>query len=306
MLDPADLFSLAPHVEPPESEQQAADRPPLLVTLGSYGDAGQTQALIDEHLFERLANHKVGTFDVDQLFDYTGHRPPIVFDRDHFRDYQAPEIALHALSDSQGNSFLLLSGPEPALQWERLAASVERVIERYRVERVIVLQSIPAPAPHTRPVHVTGFASDPSLLGDREGIPGMFQMGASFVSLLTLRLGEHGKDVLGLVAHVPHYLSETTYPDAALALLGQASTAAGLVLPTDGRLAQSAQVTRRQIDSQIAQSSEAQEVVARLEEQYEQWADQRALTPRPEVPSADEIGAEVEEFLKGLDNPDEQ
>lgn len=78
------------------------------------------------------------------------------------------------------------------------------------------------------------------------------------------------------------------------------------MLPTDGRLAQSAQVTRRQIDSQIAQSSEAQEVVARLEEQYEQWADQRALTPRPEVPSADEIGAEVEEFLKGLDNPDEQ
>ena len=87
----------------------------------------QTQALIDEHLFERLANHKVGTFDVDQLFDYTGHRPPIVFDRDHFRQYGAPEIALHALSDSQGNSFLLLSGPEPALQWERMAASVERL-----------------------------------------------------------------------------------------------------------------------------------------------------------------------------------
>lgn len=306
MLDPTELFSLAPHVEPPELDQHTDDRPTLLVTLGSYGDAGQTQALIDEHLFERLANHKVGTFDVDQLFDYTGHRPPIVFDRDHFRQYGAPEIALHALSDSQGNSFLLLSGPEPALQWERMAASVERLIEHLHVDRVVILQSMPAPAPHTRPVHVTGYASDPSLLGDREGIPGIFQMGASFTSLLTLRLGEHGKDVLGLVAHVPHYLSETAYPDAALALLGQAGPAAGLVLPTDGRLAQSAQATRRQIESQIAQSQEAQEVVARLEEQYEQWIDQRALTLRPEVPSADEIGAEVEEFLKGLDRPDEQ
>ena len=77
MLDPTELFSLAPHVEPPELDQHTDDRPTLLVTLGSYGDAGQTQALIDEHLFERLANHKVGTFDVDQLFDYTGHRPPI-------------------------------------------------------------------------------------------------------------------------------------------------------------------------------------------------------------------------------------
>ena len=135
---------------------------------------------------------------------------------------------------------------------------------------------------------------------------GSLEVPGSLAALLELRLGEQDCPAMGFAAHVPHYLSETAYPDAALALLGQAGPAAGLVLPTDGRLAQSAQATRRQIETQIAQSQEAQEVVARLEEQYEQWINQRSLTLRPEVPSADEIGAEVEEFLKGLDRPDEQ
>lgn len=304
MLDPAALFNLSPHLEADDCARHADERPTLLITLGSYGDAGQAKALIDDHLLERLANHKIGNFDVDQLFDYVGRRPPIVYDHDHFRQYQAPEIALHKLTDAAGQSFLLLSGPEPSLQWERMAAAVEMVLDRFAVGRTLILQSMPAPAPHTRPVRVSGFASDPSLMGDREGIPGTFQMGASFVGLLTLRLGEHGKDVVGLVAHVPHYLADNECPDAAIALLTQAGSLSGLRLPTDGRLALSAVATRQLVDAQVAGSEEAQILVRHLEEQYEQWMHERALNPRPSVPTAEEIGAEVEEFLKGLDDPD--
>ncbi len=300
MLDPRSLFSLSPHVEGLDFAQRADERPTLLVTLGSYGDAGEAQELINDHLLERLSNHKVATFDVDQLFDYTGRRPPIVYDHDHFRQYQTPEIALHQLFDRGDQRFLLLKGPEPSLQWERMVAAVESVIDHFGVDRTIILQSMPAPTPHTRPVHVSGYASDPTLLGDRGGIPGTFQMGASFLSLLTLRLGEHGKDVIGLVAHVPHYLADNEYPDAAIALLDQAGPVAGLDLPTDGRLGQAAAVTRRLIETQVSQSEEAQQVVARLEEQYDQFMEHRALNPRTEVPTADQIGAEVEEFLKGL------
>lgn len=301
MLDPNALFHPTPHLSDADAGF-GAQRPTLLVTLGGYGDAGQAQAQLDDHLLERLANHKVGTFDVDQLFDYTGRRPTIVYDHDHFRQYRAPEIALHRLTDTDGQDFLLLKGPEPSLQWERMVAAVEGVIDKYGVDRTVILQSMPAPTPHTRPVHVSGYASDPTLLGNRAGIPGIFQMGASFTGLLTLRLGEHGKDVIGLVAHVPHYLADNEYPEAALALLDAAGPVTNLELPTDGRLAQSVEVTRRLIDSQVAQSEEAQQVVAQLEDQYEQFMSQRALNPSVEVPTADQIGAEVEDFLKGLED----
>ncbi|MGI5950527.1 MAG: PAC2 family protein [Brooklawnia sp.] len=301
MLDPSALFRLSPHLDADSCDQHSAERPTLVVTLGSYGDAGETQALIDSHLLERFANYKIGDFDVDQLFDYTGRRPTIMFDHNHFRQYEAPEIALHKITDGTGTSFLLLNGPEPSLQWERMAAAIEEVMNNFNVGRTVILQSMPAPAPHTRPVHVSGFATDPALLGDRDGIPGVFQMGASFTGLLTLRLGEHGKDVVGLVAHVPHYLADNAYPEAAIALLSQAGKTTGLEVEADDRLLQDAQSTRRMVDIQVAQSEEAQRVVATLEEQFEKWMDARALTSQADVPSADEIGAEVEEFLKGLD-----
>lgn len=300
MLDPTALFRLSPHLDADNCNQHADERPTLLVTLGSFGDAGETQALIDNHLLERFANHKLGNFDVDQLFDYTGRRPTIVFDHNHFRQYEAPEIALHKVTDASGKDFLLLNGPEPSLQWERMAASIEELMNRFNVDRTVILQSMPAPAPHTRPVHVSGYATDPALLGDRDGIPGVFQMGASFTGLLTLRLGEHGKDVVGLVAHVPHYLSDNPYPEAAIALLNQVGAAGGLQVSPGPELQAAAEATRRMVDAQVAQSEEAQQVVAALEEQFERWMDARALTTQADVPSADEIGAEVEEFLKGL------
>lgn len=300
MLDPEALFRPSEHLEAEYHAPRPDESPTLLVTLGSYGDAGNTQELINDHLLERFASHKLGDFDVDQLFDYTGRRPPIVFDRDHFRQYQAPQINLHQLTDATGNDFLLLTGPEPSLQWERMAAAVQKVIDRFGVERTVILQSFPASTPHTRPIHISGYATDPTLLGDLDGIPASFEMGASFLGVLTLRLGEQGKDVIGLVAHVPHYVAESSYPEAAIALLGQLNPVSGLVLPSDGQLDTAAKTTREQIEQQVAQSDEAQMVVAQLEDQYERFMSQRALTSRATIPTADQIGAEVEEFLKGL------
>lgn len=300
MLDPAALFRPSPHLDAEYHAPRSDESPTLVVTLGSYGDAGSTQQVIDDHLLERFANHKLGDFDVDQLFDYTGRRPTIVFDRDHYRQYSAPQINLHQVTDASGSDFLLLTGPEPSLQWERMAAAVADVIDRFGVDRTVILQSFPAPTPHTRPIHVSGFATDPALLGDLDGIPASFEMGASFLGVLTVRLGERGKDVVGLVAHVPHYVADSAYPEAAIALLNELRPVSGLELPSDGQLDAAAAVTRQQIEGQVAQSDEAQQIVSQLEDQYERFMSQRALTSKANIPTADQIGAEVEEFLKGL------
>ena len=96
----------------------------------------------------------------DQVFDYAGRRPPIVFDRDHFARYDAPQLSLHLLTDTDGRDFLLLRGPEPALQWERMSAAVRYVVEQLDVQRTVVVQTMPSPSPHTRPVAITRYASD--------------------------------------------------------------------------------------------------------------------------------------------------
>ena len=296
MLDPTSLFTWEPH-----DDQRTLRTPTMVVTLGSYVDAGHTQRQLDRQLLEQLPNRVLGRFDADQVLDYAGRRPQITFDRDHFSAYEAPEITLRLLTDHDGTDFLLLNGPEPALQWERMAASVRHVAEQLGVERTVLLQSMPAPAPHTRPVAVTRYASDPELVADEAPVLGTFQLSASFTGLLTLRLGEAGHGAVGLVAHVPHYIADNDYPAAAGAIMAALRDTTQLAVPVDG-FDLGAGIVRAQIDNQVAESEELTQMVGALERGYDQFAEERHLrnVENAQLPSADEIGQKFEEFLADL------
>jgi len=297
MLDPTQLFSYEGSID-----ARTIHVGTLVVSLGSYLDAGHAQKLVDDHLLNTLPNHQLGHFDTDQVFDYAGHRPHITFDHDHFTDFRAPEIALHHVTDNQQRSFLLLTGPEPALQWERMAAAVEHVVCQFDVTQIVLLHSFPAPAPHTRPVLVTQFASDPTLVPLRSGVPASFEMSASFDSLLTIRLGQKNHPVIGLSAHVPHYLTGFDYPAAAIALLNKLVEVTSLSLPL-GELPELARITNEQIDEQIRDNRELLATIASVEQHYDALVRDRGLPIRQEdLPTADEIGAELENYLQHLDN----
>lgn len=297
MLDPVSLFSF----DSPRDPRTIRSRV-LVVSLGSYADAGRTQALLDHHLVNTLPSHKLGHFDVDQLFDYTGHRPPIVFDHDHFRDYTSPEIVLHQITDANNKEFLLLSGPEPALQWERMVAAITHCMDQFNVEVTLLVQGIPTPAPHTRPVFVSEFAGRPGLVSADATFTGTFQMRSSFGGLLSQRLGDAGRNVFGLVAHIPNYLADNEYPDGAIALIHGLKESAGLEIPLRSLPTASATV-RAQIDAQVAESADLQQMISQLEYGYEQFMQGRRhlTTGEQALPTAEEIGREVEDFLRGLD-----
>lgn len=278
MLDPIALFSYESHID-----QRTIRADTLLVTLGSFVDAGHTQRILDEHLLNTLPNRLLGHFDADQVYDYAGHRPLIVFDRNHFERYRRPTISLHAVTDASGRTFLLLRGPEPSFQWERMASAVQHLLD-----------------PHTRDVAVTRFASDPDLL-DEEPVLGAFQMSSSFTALLTQRLGEAGRDAIGLTAHVPHYLAETDVPGAAVAVLQELAATAGVEVPA-GELQAAHAAMIAQVDEQVAASGELAAVVGQLERQYDAVAEgrRRITAAARDLPSADEIGQQAEDFLRGL------
>ena len=92
-------------------------------------------------------------------------------------------------------------------------------------------------------------------------------MPGSAEALVELRLSEAGHDVLGVAAHVPHYLSRSPYPDASLAVLEAITAATGLVLPDVAHaLRTEAHTVRDEIDRQIAEGdAELVSVVRGLE-----------------------------------------
>ncbi len=293
MLDPHELYELADDL--PE-----LDSPVLVQALTGFVDAGSAITLSREHILEHLDNRVIATFDLDQLFDYRSRRPPMIFIEDHFASYEQPELALHLVRDQLGTEFLLLTGPEPDLQWERFIAAVTALLKRFNVRLTIGLNAIPMAVPHTRPVSVTAHATDKRLLGDHGSWLQRVQVPASMGNLLEFRLGESGHDAMGYAAHVPHYLAQTTYPAAAELLLDSVSSSTGLALPT-GKLREAAKVVRTDVDQQVADDEQASRLVSSLEAQYDAFLrgrdDNLLADSDTPLPTAEELGAELERFL---------
>ncbi|MCZ7438543.1 PAC2 family protein [Micromonospora sp. WMMC241] len=300
MLDPHELYELT-------DELPDLGQPVLIQALTGFVDAGSATRLAREQLLTSLDARTIARFDVDQMFDYRSRRPVMTFVEDHWAEYDAPELELHLLHDDDETPFLLLTGPEPDLQWERFVAAVAGLSARLDVRLTVGLNSIPMAVPHTRPSGVTAHATRPELIAGHEPWLQKVQVPASVGHLLEYRLGEQGRDALGFAAHVPHYVAQTEYPAAAEALLAAVSKGTGLLLPRDG-LRTAAEAIRVEIDRQVAQTEEAATLVQALEEQYDAFARGRGeknllATETGPLPTADELGAELERFLAEQTHP---
>jgi hypothetical protein len=301
--DPHELYQLETDTDPTELRASV-----LVVSLGGFIDAGHTQRLLTSHLLESLEHTVVASFDVDQLLDYRGRRPAMTFDKDRWSTYADPSLLLYRVTDADGDPFFLLTGPEPDYQWERVIEAIHQLIRLLGIKLTVSANGIPMAVPHTRPVGLTAHATDPRLIADHSAVFGTVQVPGSIDALLHLRLGESGEDAVGFAVHVPHYLAQAEYPDAALTGLEAIGGVSGLQLPTTG-LAAMAGLNRQEIAREVASSSEVAEVVADLERQYDTFMEGRQhpsllATDVSELPSADEIGAEFEQFLRENSRPD--
>jgi PAC2 family len=288
-LDPEDLFELD------------ADRPDLtgavlLHALDGFVDAGSAVRLARAALLAEGAP-VLARFDVDQLHDYRARRPMMRFEVDHWDDYDAPQLAVHLLHDQDGTPFLLLAGPEPDVQWERYAAAVALLVERLGVRLTIGLDAFPMSVPHSRPVPIIVHGSRRELFADYRAWLGRIGVPASAGHLVEYRLGAAGLDALGIAAPVPPYLAQAEYPTAALALLREVGARAGLRLDTSV-LEEAERPNREAIEREVGASEELRNLVAMIEQQYDAAAAaaQSGLT-EGDLPSADELGAELERFL---------
>jgi PAC2 family len=293
VLDPHELYELT-------DDLPALERPVLVQALTGFVDAGSSIQLFRENVLEHLDHRVIATFDLDQLLDYRSRRPPMIFVEDHWETYEPPTLQLHLVRDQLGTDFLLLAGPEPDLQWERFITAVTGLIERFGVSVTIGLNAIPMAVPHTRPVGVTAHATDRELIRDHESWLQRVQVPASVGNLLEFRLGQAGHPAMGYAAHVPHYLAQTSYPAATEQLIDAVSSSTGLALPT-GELRQAARLVRDDVDKQIAEDEQAGRLVESLEAQYDAFLRGREtnlLAGRSgPLPTADELGAELERFL---------
>ncbi len=294
MRDPRSLYELNADVQVPPGL-------PLVAGLTGFADAGSAVAQTTEYLLSTLDTTVVATFDADELLDYRARRPIILFQGDHLADYRPPRLSLDLARDEIGQQFLMLTGYEPDFQWERFGSAVLGLIDALEVSSTTWINSIPMPVPHTRPIGMTVSGNRADLIEAMSIWRPTTQVPSNALHLVEYRLQEQGHPTTGFVLLIPHYLSDAEYPTAAVAALEAISASTGRIFPTDVLREQGREFVAR-IDEQVAENGELAKLVGTLEERHDSYMEgttlRSPLTDEDgELPSADEIAAELEKFL---------
>jgi proteasome assembly chaperone (PAC2) family protein len=310
-MQPEELYQLdtdeLPETGGPAAEGPDSDGMALLVYLEGFMDAGAAGRLLTEHLLDAFEHTTVARFNTDRLLDYRSRRPLMTFDGGKWETYDAPELSVFKLADAEGKPFLLLTGPEPDHEWEAFVAAAQSLAERLGAGPMITYFGVPMGIPHTRPLGVITHATRPGLVTSKVALPSKLQVPASASSLMEYRFGEAGRDAIGLVVQVPHYLSQAAYPTAALTLIDALTEVTGLDLPAL-ELREAADRTNVLIDRQVEESTEVAELVQGLESQYDAAIahdGENLLAEGEEMPTADELAAQFEQFLAEQNGPED-
>lgn len=276
------------------------DGPVLVLFLDGWIDAGLGAASAMAHLLAAASTELVASFDVDHFVDYRDRRPVVSISNGLAEGLDWPEIELRAWKDRSGKDVVSLVGPEPDLAWHTFVDSVVELGQELGVRLVVTLGAFPLSVPHTRPVKLVATAPTTASLDLAEEVGvvrGTHTLPAPISAALLEGFGAAGIAAVGLWARVPHYAAAMPYPAASAALVDGLATVAGLDLDS-ADLHAAAGLANARIDGLIAGSEEHSNMVRALEEAV----DAEQVTPPfdpDDLPTGDEIGAELERFLRG-------
>ncbi|MFM6977482.1 MAG: proteasome assembly chaperone family protein [Micrococcales bacterium] len=272
----------------------------LIAGLTGFTDSGSTIAQLGNHIFENLDYRVVAMFENDELLDYRSRRPIMYFEKDHISSYEPQVLALYLVTDEVGQKFLYLHGYEPDLKWDAFVDAVLELVDIFEVLDFTWVHSIPFPIPHTRPISVTVSGNRKDLIDAVSEWKPQTQVPGNVLHLLEFRFTQEDIPSAGFVMLVPHYLSDVEYPQAVVSAFERITAATGLVFPTDSLRDEGVKFSQ-EISKNITENPELAKLVSNLETGYntDQSGTFNPKLSRPErsVPSADEIAAELEDYL---------
>ncbi len=279
-------------------QEPVVQDPLLVVALEGWVDAGLGATTAIATLLGQGHGEPIVTFNGEHFLDQRARRPVARIVNGITTELTWPRTVVRQGSDQSGHDILFLIGPEPDFHWRAFTDAVVGLARSWRVRMVVGLGAFPAPAPHTRPVKLAATApAESAELIEQVGIvQGELEVPAGVMAALEMAFGVAGTPTVSLWARVPHYVAAMPFPEASAALIEGLATVGGLSLDSSS-LRRAADSSRRQVDQLIADNPEHQAMVRKLEESID--ASEGNPMGVEEVPSGDEIAAELERFLRG-------
>jgi proteasome assembly chaperone (PAC2) family protein len=239
----------------------------------------------------------VSDIDPDPFFDFTQERPEQVIDEDGERQIQWPENDFMIIRYPEGaRDMIVLNGVEPHVSWATFSQCIVEVARGLGCNLVVSLGAAAEQTPHTRVPLVVGSTTNEEL-ASRLGLSRPQYQGPTGVAGVMLGALDDAKiPSISLRVGVPHYLMHAQHPKSAAALLQHLQHVLGI--PTDHQnLVDEISRWQELHDAAVEGDREAAAYVTMLEQRYDH-------TMERNMPSGDDLAAELEEFLRGQSDDD--
>ncbi|MFB4310081.1 PAC2 family protein [Actinomadura sp. GTD37] len=274
-----------------ESVPELVD-PVLVAAFEGWNDAGEAASGVIAHLESAWEAVPIAELDPDDYYDFQVTRPIVEMTDGETRGITWPTTRVSWARLPSGKDVVLLHGIEPNMRWRSFCRELVGLMLELEIRNVVLLGALLADAPHTRPVPVTGAASEAGLVSTLHLEPARYEGPTGILGVLQDACAKADLDTVSLWAAVPHYVAQPPSPKATLALLRRVEDLLDVTVPL-GELPEEARAWEHGVNELAEEDSEVAEYVRTLEEQKD-------ATELPEA-SGDAIAREFERYLRRRD-----
>ncbi len=276
-----------------EGEPPDLRSPVLVAAFSGWNDAASAATTALEAAAVALDSEIVAEIDPEEFYDFQASRPTIHLTEGQSRHIEWPaNRLLSAEAPGAERDLLLLHGTEPSTRWRTFTNAIIDGAERCNVEMVVTLGALIADVAHTRPVPITGLASDPDLVEQLGLGETTYEGPTGIVGVVHDTCRRRGLKSASLWAAVPHYAAAVPNPKAALALLRRLEGLLGVAVEAS-ELEEASTRFDEQVDKAVAANPEIAELVRDLEEQQAS-----SFELGEDLPSGEAIAGELQRFLR--------
>ena len=269
--------------------------PALVCAFKGWNDAGEAATSAVAFMGAALDATRFSTIDAEEYVDFQATRPLVKLVDGRSRKIEWPDWEIYeARVPLAPRDLVILTGPEPAYRWRDFCGRVVELAEALGVQLVVTLGALLADVPHSRPVSVSAYASDPALVERLSLQAPSYEGPTGIVGVLQSACAEAGMPAVSLWAAVPHYVAVAPNPKGALAILRRLESLVGVTVDASD-LENAAVDYERQVSRAVELDPEVQAFVERLERAADAEDDSTDLS---QIPSGDVLAREFQRFLK--------
>ncbi|MBV8955879.1 MAG: PAC2 family protein [Solirubrobacterales bacterium] len=268
--------------------------PALVCAFKGWNDAAEAASTAITFVGTALGAQRFASIDPEEFYDFQATRPRIALGEGRTRQIIWPEVELYeARVPRAPRDLIVLAGSEPSFRWRSFSKLIVDVAEAIGVQLVVTVGALLADVPHTRPVSVTGFASDPSLVARLGLTTSSYEGPTGIIGILHSACQDAGLPSASLWGAVPHYIAAAPNPKAALALVRKLEGLVGVAVNA-ADLETAAADYDRQVNLAVQSDPDVQAFVERLEQAA---GEDPSEEPGP-LPSGETIARDLQRFLR--------